>query len=74
MIGMCHPNWEDVVRSTLLLIVRSYRNAWRDAALRRELAAFKVSRDDQSEAAAWRRAMEASQWIESESLSQNSQS
>jgi metal-responsive CopG/Arc/MetJ family transcriptional regulator len=46
-------------------IVRRYRDARRDAALRRELAAFNASADDESESAAWRQVMEASQWTES---------
>lgn len=47
------------------LIVRRYRDAHRDAALRRELAAFSSSGDDNAESDAWRQVMETSQWNES---------
>jgi hypothetical protein len=47
-------------------IVRRYRDARRDASLRRELAAFNASADDDAESAAWRQVMEASQWNESD--------
>lgn len=46
-------------------IVRRYRDARRDAELRRELAAFNATADDDAEAEAWRRVMEAAQWNES---------
>lgn len=52
----------------LSLILRSYRKASRDAALRRELASFNRSADDKAESAAWRNAMARSQWTESPSL------
>jgi len=46
-------------------MLRRYRDAQRDAALRRELAAFNAIADDDAESAAWRQVMEASQWNES---------
>jgi hypothetical protein len=46
-------------------IVRRYRDARRDADLRRELAAFTASPHDDAESEAWRKVMEAAQWSES---------
>ena len=46
-------------------MLRRYREARQDASLRRELAAFDASPDDDSESAAWRQVMETSQWNES---------
>lgn len=46
-------------------IVRRYRDARRDAELRKELATFNASADDDAEAAAWRQVMEEAQWNES---------
>jgi hypothetical protein len=46
-------------------MLRRYREARRDAQLRRQLAAFDPSADDEAESAAWRRVMEESQWTES---------
>jgi metal-responsive CopG/Arc/MetJ family transcriptional regulator len=46
-------------------IVRRYRDASRDAKLRKELAAFIPSGDDEAESTAWRQAMEEAQWNES---------
>ena len=40
-------------------IVRRYREARRNAELRRELAAFAPAQDDQAEADAWRQVMES---------------
>ncbi|MDP2390721.1 MAG: hypothetical protein Q8N52_10390, partial [Acidobacteriota bacterium] len=47
------------------LIVRRYRDARRDAALRRELAAVNAASEDTAESDAWRKVMETSQWSES---------
>jgi metal-responsive CopG/Arc/MetJ family transcriptional regulator len=46
-------------------IVRRYRDARRDAELRRQLAALNPSADDDAESEAWSKVMEASQWSES---------
>ena len=47
-------------------IVRRYRDARRDAELRRQLAAFNdAASDDDAESDAWRRVMEDAQWNES---------
>src|SRR5688500_15635241 len=46
-------------------IVRRYRDARRDAELRRQLAAVNASAEDDAEAAAWRKVMEEDQWTES---------
>jgi metal-responsive CopG/Arc/MetJ family transcriptional regulator len=47
-------------------IVRRYRDARRDAQLRRELAAHNQSTEDMAESDAWRQAMETSAWSESD--------
>jgi metal-responsive CopG/Arc/MetJ family transcriptional regulator len=47
-------------------IVRRYRDACRDAQLRRELAAFNTSSHDDAESDAWRKVMEEAQWSESD--------
>jgi hypothetical protein len=49
----------------LAMIVRRYREARRDAELRRELTAFSPADDDQLESDAWRQVMENTQWNES---------
>src|SRR5688572_32799694 len=46
-------------------IVRRFRQARRDAELRRELASVNSTTDDDAESAAWRAVMEESQWNES---------
>ena len=46
-------------------MLRRYREARQDASLRRELAAFGASSDDDAESAAWRQVVETSQWNES---------
>lgn len=46
-------------------MLRRYREARQDAGLRRELAAFNGSPEDDAESAAWRQVMETSQWSES---------
>jgi hypothetical protein len=46
-------------------IVRRYRDARRDAELRRELAAHQSEPDDDAESEAWRKVMEDAQWSES---------
>ncbi len=46
-------------------MLRRYRDAQREAALRKELAAFSATADDDAESAAWRQVMEGSQWTES---------
>ena len=46
-------------------MLRRYREARQDASLRRELAEFDASSEDDAESAAWRQLMEASQWNES---------
>lgn len=47
-------------------IVRRYRDARRDAELRRELAAFNESvGEDDPDVEAWRKVMEEAQWSES---------
>ena len=48
------------------IIVRRYRDARRDAELRRELAAFNSSSQDDAESEAWRKVMEETQWSESD--------
>jgi hypothetical protein len=47
-------------------IVRRYRDARRDADLRRELAEFNATSSDDAEIEAWRQVMEASAWSESD--------
>jgi hypothetical protein len=47
-------------------IVRRFRDARRDAQLRRELAAANASEDDNAESDAWRQVMESAQWSESD--------
>lgn len=46
-------------------IVRRYRDARRDAALRRELAQFNAAGGDDVETDAWRQVMEEAAWSES---------
>jgi len=46
-------------------IVRQYREARRDAQLRKELAAFNASSHEEAESEAWRNVMEEAQWSES---------
>ncbi len=47
-------------------MLRRYREAGRDAQLRRQLAAFDLAADDEAESAAWRQVMEGSPWTESD--------
>ena len=46
-------------------MLRRYREARQDLALRQELAAHDAASSDDAESAAWRQVMEGSQWNES---------